>query len=234
MDLLNISSAHRISKSKSFLSDGNTAIDLADFYVAVERTVEAWTVLGISKESIVVIPSGRGLDFFIELIACWSVGAIAVPLDGSMSAAAKRDVFSMLNAPTVLADANISVFFNNDTRRFDEGIDTILFTSGSSGTPKGVLHSHQSLISNAIATIERIELNKHDHLFINIPFHFTSSICHFLAAMISGASLTAIEQRGFSVELCTAINRAQPTCFGGGTYSAFLAREYETAAARAN
>ncbi|MEB3701379.1 Acyl-[ACP]--phospholipid O-acyltransferase [Candidatus Bealeia paramacronuclearis] len=46
----------------------------------------------------------------------------------------------------------------------------ILFTSGSEGEPKGVILSHDNLLSNAHQISERIPFSEHDVLFSSLPF----------------------------------------------------------------
>jgi acyl-CoA synthetase (AMP-forming)/AMP-acid ligase II len=48
----------------------------------------------------------------------------------------------------------------------------ILFTSGSTGNPKGVMLSHRNLISNTESIVEYLKLGKDDIIEIVLPFHY--------------------------------------------------------------
>jgi acyl-coenzyme A synthetase/AMP-(fatty) acid ligase len=48
-----------------------------------------------------------------------------------------------------------------------------------------------------------------------VPFHFTSAICHALAACLAGATLVATERRLFMADLVPFLTQAQATAFGG-------------------
>ncbi|MED6335413.1 MAG: AMP-binding protein [Planctomycetota bacterium] len=47
---------------------------------------------------------------------------------------------------------------------------TILFSSGSSGAPKGVVLTHRNLLANLQALVETVELGKHDRVLGVLPF----------------------------------------------------------------
>lgn len=94
-------------------------------------------------------------------------------------------------------------------------IAAILFTSGSTGQPKGVMLRAAALLNNAIRTTDRIPLRLGDRLAIAIPYHFTSAICHFLAAMLRGATLVCSSRRHLPAEFLEFLTGAAPDAFGG-------------------
>ena len=188
-------------------------ISFREFYVSVERKVAAWEKIGIDKKSIILLPSKRGVDFFIELFSCWVIGAIAVPLGDNMN---KKSLLEALKAPSeILNSEDDFIYWDSDIFSAFPDADTILFTSGSSGIPKGVLHNHVNILNNCYATLEKIQLNQDDTLFFNIPFHFTSAICHFICGLESGANICAIEKKLFPKDFISTLNSHHVNCFGG-------------------
>ncbi|MEZ5838248.1 MAG: acyl-[ACP]--phospholipid O-acyltransferase [Geminicoccaceae bacterium] len=64
---------------------------------------------------------------------------------------------------------------------------TILFTSGSEGTPKGVVLSHRNLLSNCAQVISRIDVNMQDKVFNILPtFHSFGLLGGVLMPVMNG------------------------------------------------
>lgn len=68
-----------------------------------------------------------------------------------------------------------------------------LFTSGSTGSPKGVLVSWRDLYRRAVAESELFELTAEDHLLSLLPFSFDVGLNQLMSALVSGARLVILD-----------------------------------------
>jgi long-chain acyl-CoA synthetase len=79
----------------------------------------------------------------------------------------------------------------------DRAIASILFTSGTTGQPRGVLLSHSNLIQNTRAIVDRTELparGEYHQLLAVLPLnHLGGLICACLAPLMRGATITFLE-----------------------------------------
>ena len=66
----------------------------------------------------------------------------------------------------------------------------IIFTSGSRGTPKGVIHTHGNALRAIAASLEARRLGPEDRLYIPMPFFWTGGFATgLLSVLVAGATL---------------------------------------------
>jgi len=74
-----------------------------------------------------------------------------------------------------------------------DDVSTILYTSGTTGRPKGALLTHRNIVSNAMAAIEVIRVTHKDRFIVFLPlFHsFTFTVC-VIIPLLTGAMITLL------------------------------------------
>jgi len=69
-------------------------------------------------------------------------------------------------------------------------VATLLYTSGTTGAPKGVMSTHFGIINTNLASAENQKLTEKDRLCLSVPLsHMFGCICVLLAGMIKGAAI---------------------------------------------
>jgi len=68
----------------------------------------------------------------------------------------------------------------------------IMFTSGTTGNPKGIMHTHYSGLSYAKMSADQYELNNNDVIANHSPLHFDMSTLGYLTAPYVGATCIII------------------------------------------
>jgi len=130
--------------------------------------------MGIMKSGNVVVPLNpvieqENLDFIIKATGCKTFFISQRTNEKYSLTDAKIineiDLDTLINSLT-LAD-------NSQNEKFDENrLAQILFTSGSTGLPKGVMLSHKNLIANTDSIVEYLKLTSDDIIEIVLPFYY--------------------------------------------------------------
>ena len=91
----------------------------------------------------------------------------------------------------------------------------IMFTSGTTGLPKGVCQTLRAVSSNAGNVALTLGLEAEDRIFINTPPYFTSGICHFLTLLANGGGVAGQLGFYFGTGLLDEMEKEGCTGFGG-------------------
>ena len=77
----------------------------------------------------------------------------------------------------------------DDTRIDSNQPVTVIFTSGSGGSPKAVLHTYGNHHYNALGSNDNIPIGERDRWLIALPFHHVGGIGILYRAMLSGGAI---------------------------------------------
>jgi acyl-coenzyme A synthetase/AMP-(fatty) acid ligase len=89
-----------------------------------------------------------------------------------------------------------------------------LFTSGSTGAPKGVLIGEEDLLRRAMTEIEDYELTEQDSLLSLLPFSFDVGLNQLLSSLLSGSHLVILNS-WFPKDILTTISSRKITGISG-------------------
>lgn len=162
----------------------------------------------------------------IELACFWGVvysGNFYVPIDFELPLERIKIIFNTLNPIGVISDEELTDEYKEYFEKYnlmyieylvDEKIDEqmlsnirkmsidtdpvyALFTSGSTGIPKGVVVCHRSIISYAEWIKDTFSVGSNDILGNQAPFYFSMSVLDIYGSLAAGASLNIIPKRLF-------------------------------------
>lgn len=115
-----------------------------------------------------------------------------------------------------------SMLLERERSIHDEEVITLLYTSGTTGSPKGVMSTHFGLINTTWASAENQRLTEKDRLCLSVPLsHMFGCICVTLAAILRGATLVIPSETFDPERILEAIEKERCTAIYGSP-SAFL------------
>jgi fatty-acyl-CoA synthase len=104
-----------------------------------------------------------------------------------------------------------------------EDVVTLLYTSGTTGAPKGVMSTYFGIVNTTLASAENQKLTEKDRLCVSVPLsHMFGCVCITLAAMIKGATLVIPSETFDPGKILEAIEKERCTAIYGSP-SAFIA-----------
>ncbi len=185
--------------------------------VAASAILVDHSVSAHDRVAIIAEPCWR---YPVLLRAIWSLGAVAVPINHRLPEDLRRDLLDQSQCCLAVHDSScsppvagqtISLLAIENTVRSDNFRSsapartdvirahsdpaTILFTSGSSGTHKAVVHTLTHHIESALASNDNIKLALGDRWLATLPFHHVAGLSIIFRTMLAGAAIVIPESQ---------------------------------------
>ncbi len=100
-------------------------------------------------------------------------------------------------------------------QRADE-VTNIQYTSGTTGSPKGVLLTHRNLLNNAAIIVESLRIDQRDRIVVPVPlYHCFGCVIGTLVSVVSGAAMILPAASFDALETLRAIEEERTTIVYG-------------------
>ena len=198
---------------------GERALTYQELDQAAERAARQLRAAGLAPGDRVVA-YGRNSDLYlITWLGCAKAGLVHVPANYALSARELRYILAQSGASLLLHDpalAETAVAAGSDHLRTfakalaapldgagegeigvevaDQDIAQILYTSGTTGAPKGAALTHAALLSEYMSCIVELEFSKQDRALAALPlYHSAQMHCFTMPQLLVGAETVLIE-----------------------------------------
>lgn len=189
------------------------------------QAVGSWIAKKIPPESPVSVLAGRNIITPICYLGVAEAGCFYAPMDLTMPASRLNQILSVVDSKVMLVSKeNLelakSLEYKGEIVVIEDILDTkidedllesarnnlteysplyVIFTSGSSGIPKGVITSHNSLMCYLDALNEVIELNDKDILANQSPLDYIAAVRDIYLPLMSGAETVIVPKNEFAM-----------------------------------
>jgi amino acid adenylation domain-containing protein len=198
---------------------GEASLTYSELGQRVRGLARSLMELGVGPDVLVAVLLPRGLDFVTMLLAIHKAGGAFLPLDLRHPPSRIVQILESSGVPLLLTsralDHDVSVAIAGldearrprvlnieemDLKRAGEnwpevdgnGLAYVMYTSGSTGSPKGVMVEHCGMVNHVLAKLSDLEMNEHDILAQNGPQSFDIVVWQCLAPLVLGGQVLVL------------------------------------------
>ncbi|MBI9070979.1 MAG: o-succinylbenzoate--CoA ligase [Melioribacteraceae bacterium] len=181
---------------------------------------------GFGENDYLPILLNDNLSFITTVYAAWSINAVPVPINTRLSVSEIKTILTQLKTSRVIVDKSIKIkelatidyssLLNGTAvtkKKFEFNKNRtalILFTSGTTGVPKGIIHTFSSLYKSVVNTDSITKTTVDDKWLVSLPFYHIGGFLIFLRALLTG-SMVIVPQSLSTEDLLSSIKQDQPT-----------------------
>lgn len=214
--------AERLPDKPAFAEEGK-AVTFGELQRQAKALATQMLERGLFQKPVVVYME-KGVDVLVSFMGAAYSCNFYSPIDVDMPASRVNKILEVLNPALVITTAALKETFADYAYQggfllFEEacqadvneekieaarrkGIDTdllyVLFTSGSTGVPKGVTITHRSVIDYIDWVTETFDITEADSFGNQAPFYFDNSILDIYSTLKSGATTYIIPKNLFA------------------------------------
>jgi acyl-CoA synthetase (AMP-forming)/AMP-acid ligase II len=198
----------------------------------VDTAVAALAARGVTHGGVVAVRLPNRTDLVVALFAAWRLGAAVTPINPALAPGEVEYQLADSGATVLLThDAlvvpGVATLAPEDLATSSGGPEVALhdpdpddlallvYTSGTTGRPKGVQLTHANLDAMTAAMVEALSLDERDHSLLILPlFHVNGIVVSILSPLRAGGQAT-IAGRFDPRTFFSTLESVRPTYFSG-------------------
>jgi acyl-CoA synthetase (AMP-forming)/AMP-acid ligase II len=208
--------ASRFPHKPAIVENSGNSISFQQLGAGSARVSSALRSQGVSSGDRVILISANSIDAVLLGLGVFRLGASLVWLDERRSGKELAAIAQHADPKVaVVAETNLRLMVdaekaakspvlplkaivskdpgnNHDAELLtagNEDIATIVYTSGSSGSPKGVCLTHSNLESVARAVISHMPITSSDSYLMLVPIHYVHGLMQLFVHLLAGATI---------------------------------------------
>ena len=164
---------------------------------------------GVEPGAKVLVALPNAPAFLISFLAVNHCEAVFMPVNPGLTQEERRRIDEVARPDVVIAEAGAvellpgtylsrtnCVPYNNDDV---SDVSAIIFTSGTTGTPKGVMMTEAALLTNARAVAGYLGLSESDRTLVFLPLFYTYTLSQVLSTLVAGGSIVLLRNLFYPV-----------------------------------
>ena len=225
--------ARRVPARASIIAD-DRSYGFSDLATRAQDFRHVYRTSGVQPGDRILLWMENSFNMAAALAACWGEDAVAVLMDSGCKAPQLTHALQLVQPRLVvhvdpnwehLSEGNIHSVYGDAVPKTAESIKTdpsalptdpasIVFTSGSTGMPKGVVQSHRNIYQGCSTVFRYLGLRDDDVLLCPVPWSFDYGYGQLLFCLLRGIT-QVIPRINNPFGICESIERSRPTVLAG-------------------
>lgn len=210
-------SRQSVGRDRAFLVHEGRCWSWREFGERVGQVARGLVKAGVRHGDRIAVMARNSDRLIVTFLAVQRVGAIYVPLNPDFGLPETTYIFRHAGVTGVVASdealgtattaaRELCAWVRNIDEPWPESADlppppqaddcsVIVYTSGTTGFPKGVVHTHRNFVTIAEGFVGRMNLQPSDRLLIVLPLSHVNALFYSLGgAIAAGASVSVVER----------------------------------------
>ena len=132
-----------------------------------------------------------GPQFVAELQRVWEAGDVVFPVDMRLPSSYLDRIFERVGVNEIIDEEGASHYLPGP-RLVELGDAIVVATSGTTGEPKGVIHTHDSVRASAHLTSAALGVTSNDHWLACLPLAHIGGLSVVIRALVTDTKLTVL------------------------------------------
>ena len=169
-----------------YICENNAEMNYADLVAYAEIFAKK-----LASETCCAVMCNSEMAQAIGILSCFAANVTVVPISLKYGEAHCKRIIKFISPSALITDLNgeLNILkFDVSNHKRNKDVALIMCTSGTTGTPKGVMLSHKNIICNVSDISQYYSLNSKDSILISRPLYHSGVLTgEFLLGLIRGA-----------------------------------------------
>lgn len=219
---------------KPAIVESTRQLSFPQLTAAVSELAQRLIKAGVQPGDRVAVFLEKSIEACVTFYGIWSAGGVVIPVNETLRSAQIQHILSDCNATLLISSAKQLASLKDqglgDVPTLEYSISEpivakqrpmlklasqrepaiILYTSGSTGMPKGIVLSHENLVAGTRIVATYLELRETDRLLSVLPFSFDYGLNQLLTSVAVGATLY-LQRSLFPADVCRSLQTFEIT-----------------------
>lgn len=176
---------------KAAIEEAAATISYDQLYALASSYADMLQRAGVSQSEAVIVPVANCADDIAKMFGTWLAGCVAVPVHTATAGESLEKIRARCRAKHTLREGRVVTCNKtySDKSALLEGAGLVIFTSGSSGEPKGVVLRHDRQYNKLLSSQQMMQLSASTRFYMPLQLTFIFGIWSVLLTLYVGGTV---------------------------------------------